>query len=272
MLLTSLHAFIKEEVEAVVLETHHGGEYDATNFIEHPVATVITPLGMDHIQQLGPTIENIAWHKSGIFKPGAHAFSHPQEDGPAQVLRDRAAEKDVRLDFVTDNPSLPAEALSLKPAVQRTNCSVALAAVRGFLERESRHEAGPITSVDVQQAVEQFVWPGRFQLVVEGACRWFLDGAHNEMSVTKAGEWFLESIKSEDPKTSTRILIFSQVSEHRDPELVLKHLAESLKTADLDFVIFTTYDPYQSFQEASGMIYQPSRFLQIANACLSLCP
>ena len=58
--LVSFHAFIKEGVEAAVFETHHGGEYDATNVIEHPVATVITTLGMDHIQQLGPTIKDIA--------------------------------------------------------------------------------------------------------------------------------------------------------------------------------------------------------------------
>ena len=54
----AIHIFIREGVGAAVIETHHGGEYDATNVIEGPIATVITPIGMDHAKQLGPTIKS----------------------------------------------------------------------------------------------------------------------------------------------------------------------------------------------------------------------
>jgi folylpolyglutamate synthase len=191
--LVSFHAFIKEGVEAAIFETHHGGEYDATNVIEHPVATVITTLGMDHVKQLGPTIENIAWHKAGIFKSGSCAFSSPQEASAAAVLRDRASEKGITVQFVSNDPSLPANALQLKPDVQRTNCSVALAAVRHFLEVRSDQSAAPLSPSDIVQGISQFFWPGRFQVVREGVFNWFLDGAHNEMSVSKAAQWFIES-------------------------------------------------------------------------------
>lgn len=191
--LVSFHAFIKEGVEAAIFETHHGGEYDATNVIEHPVATVITTLGMDHVKQLGPTIENIAWHKAGIFKHGAHALSSPQEASAAEVLVSRASEKGVNVQFVENDPSLPADALQLKPDVQRTNCSVALAAARCFLEERAPKGAAQLSYSDVLQGINQFSWPGRFQILVEGAFNWFLDGAHNEMSVSKAAEWFIES-------------------------------------------------------------------------------
>ncbi|KFY34291.1 hypothetical protein V495_08177, partial [Pseudogymnoascus sp. VKM F-4514 (FW-929)] len=77
--LVALHAFIREGVGAVVLETHHGGEYDATNFVAKPVVTVVTPLGRDHVRQLGPGMKEIAWHKAGIFKEGAVAISAVQE-------------------------------------------------------------------------------------------------------------------------------------------------------------------------------------------------
>jgi len=180
-----------------IYDTHHGGEYDATNVIEHPAATVITALGMDHVQQLGPTIENIAWHKAGIFKRGAHAFSSPQEASAAEVLRARAAEKGVHLQFVENDPDLLADAPQLKPDVQRVNCSVALAAVRYFLEDGATKNISKgtpqLSSSDILQGIRQFSWPGRFQTIVEGTFSWFLDGAHNEMSVGKAAEWFIES-------------------------------------------------------------------------------
>ncbi|KAK6824468.1 hypothetical protein RU639_005088 [Aspergillus parasiticus] len=115
--LLAFHTFIRENVDKAIFETHHGGEYDATNVIEKPVVTGITSLGMDHIAQLGHTIENIAWHKAGIFKPGAPAFSVPQDAGPTEVLRNRAAEEMVLLTFVSTNSFLPANIRVLLPMV-----------------------------------------------------------------------------------------------------------------------------------------------------------
>lgn len=176
-----------------ILETHHGGEYDATNVIEKPLVTAITSLGMDHVHQLGPSIENIAWHKAGIFKPGTPAFSAPQESAAAQVLRSRAVDKGVSLQFVDHDPSLPTNALQLTPKVQQTNCSVALAVVNSFLNQRAPRGSSRLHPSDVLEGVSQFSWPGRFQLVVEKNFQWFLDGAHNEMSVIKAAEWFIEA-------------------------------------------------------------------------------
>lgn len=188
--LVSLHTFIREDVEAAIVETHHGGEYDATNVIEHPVLSVITPLGMDHVKQLGPSIENIAWHKAGIFKTGCPALSALQGVSAAEVLRNRSSEKGVTLEFVGLDSTLPEDAPQLRPDVQRINCSVARAAVHRFLQKKN---AEPLSSSDIAQGIRQFSWPGRFQLVVEDKFSWFLDGAHNEMSVEKAAEWFIDN-------------------------------------------------------------------------------
>jgi folylpolyglutamate synthase len=89
--LLAFHTFIKEGVDAAIVETHHGGEYDSTNVIDKPVVTVVTTLGIDHIIQLGSSIESIAWHKAGIFKSGAPAFAAPQESGAADALCTRAS-------------------------------------------------------------------------------------------------------------------------------------------------------------------------------------
>lgn len=189
--LLATHVFVREGVEAAIYETHHGGEYDATNFFHRPVATIVTPLGMDHAKQLGPTLNNIAWHKAGIFKTGALAFSAAQEPGPADVLRNRAEEKGVDLRFVSDEPDLPKDSLQLKPDVQRGNCAVALACVRAFIAATHRTES--LQPEDIHQGVASFAWLGRFQYVREGDLHWFLDGAHNEMSVVEAAKWFIEA-------------------------------------------------------------------------------
>lgn len=192
--LVSFHTFIREGVEAAIFETHHGGEYDATNVIEHPVMSVITTLGMDHVKQLGPTTESIAWHKAGIFKPGSAALSSHQEASAVDVLRSRSSEKGVKLEFIELDSILPEDAPQLRPYVQRINCSLALAAADRFLREKN---AEPLSSLDKAQGISQFSWPGRFQHVVEGEFHWFLDSAHNEMSVVKAAEWFIENTQAQ---------------------------------------------------------------------------
>jgi dihydrofolate synthase/folylpolyglutamate synthase len=71
-----------------------GGQWDATNIIK-PTVTVITPIGMDHMEYLGNTIEEIAQTKAGILKEGAFAVLTNQEPEVAKILLARAAELGV---------------------------------------------------------------------------------------------------------------------------------------------------------------------------------
>jgi dihydrofolate synthase / folylpolyglutamate synthase len=57
--------FGEQGVAYVVLEAGLGGRFDSTNFIENPLATVITSVSLDHQALLGNTVEEIAWHKAG---------------------------------------------------------------------------------------------------------------------------------------------------------------------------------------------------------------
>ncbi|KAH8659373.1 putative tetrahydrofolylpolyglutamate synthase [Tricladium varicosporioides] len=241
--LLAFHTFIREGVDATIIETHHGGEYDSTNVIEKPVVTAITTLGIDHIKQLGSSIESIAWHKAGIFKSGASAFSAPQETAAAEVLYKRATDKGVNLQFADIDSYLTDHIALLKPDVQRTNCSVALAVVRSFLNQKTSQNLSRLSPSDVLQGLNQFSWPGRFQLVIENQFQWFLDSAHNEMSVIIAAEWFLEISKIQKITSSAaRILIFSLITDQRDGAAVFERLATSLRGSGIQYVIFTTYE------------------------------
>lgn len=206
--LLAFHTFIRENVQVAIVETHHGGEYDTTNVIQNPVVTGITSLGMDHIDQLGPTIENIAWHKAGIFKPGSPAFSVPQEPGPAEVMTKRAAEKQTTLTFISgeDNPALPSSSSNdrvLGTSVQRLNCSLALELAKTFLQaKEPSTTNHTLDTDDISRAIDNFSWIGRFEVIEHADTnnRWILDGAHNTLSLEHAAAWFSRLSSASDAK------------------------------------------------------------------------
>ncbi|RAH53377.1 putative tetrahydrofolylpolyglutamate synthase [Aspergillus piperis CBS 112811] len=237
----AFHTFIRENVDAAIFETHHGGEYDATNVVQNPVVTGITSLGMDHVAQLGPTLEDIAWHKAGILKTGVPAFSLEQEAVPARMLRNRAAEKRTHLEFVTVNTSLPDNSKVLGVPVQRLNCSLAVELVRTFVQvKAPGHE---LNAEDISRAVDSFSWGGRFQIIEKGFCHWFLDGAHNTLSLEQAAAWFSENTRTVNCRRC-RVLIFSHFSEERDGRVLVECLGRALleQGAKPEHVIFTTYN------------------------------
>lgn len=65
----AFHYFANEKVDIAIVETGLGGRLDSTNIIT-PELSVITSIGMDHMQMLGDTLEKIAGEKAGIIKPG----------------------------------------------------------------------------------------------------------------------------------------------------------------------------------------------------------
>lgn len=241
----AFHTFIREEVDVAVIEPHNGGEFDATNVVTKPVVCVITKLAEDHVLQLGGSLESIAWHKSGIFKKDAVAVSTIQEAKPTEVLKERAAERGCELELVGIDEKLPTDCEALEPDVQRENASLALRAANGFLGRKIPEFKG-LTDTDINEALDKWVWPGRFQKIRDGNIQWFLDGAHNELSVEKAAHWFSAASggkEAGDDNCTTRILIFSHVSQIRDGEAVLRRLKTALDESNthVDHAIFTTY-------------------------------
>lgn len=77
--------FKEEKVDYLVLETGLGGRLDATNIVR-PIATVITPIALDHESYLGFSIDEIAKEKAGIIKINVPVFSAKQEEIVKKVL------------------------------------------------------------------------------------------------------------------------------------------------------------------------------------------
>ncbi|XP_011500485.1 PREDICTED: folylpolyglutamate synthase, mitochondrial-like isoform X2 [Ceratosolen solmsi marchali] len=136
------HIFIKENVDVAIIEVGIGGELDCTNIVRNSVCTGIARLGLDHTSVLGNTLESIAFQKSGIFKPGAPAFTIPQPRNAMSVLHNRAVEKGCSLSIVPNLQSYPWKksqpVLGIPCKVQNHNASLAIQLASSWMMRHKR--------------------------------------------------------------------------------------------------------------------------------------
>ncbi|KAI1147398.1 tetrahydrofolylpolyglutamate synthase [Nemania diffusa] len=207
--LMSYHVFIQTGVDAAVYETGIGGEYDATNIVERPVASGISTLGIDHVFALGGTVEKIAWHKAGIMKPGSAAFTIEQLPEATQVLQDRANEKSVSLQVLEVDPRLKGVNVRPDALFQRKNASLGVALAETALQRldPSFKPNATALSKEFVDGLEQVVWRGRCEVKPEGSTVWHIDGAHTVDSLKMATRWFAGECAT---KTGPKALIFNQ--------------------------------------------------------------
>jgi dihydrofolate synthase/folylpolyglutamate synthase len=188
--------FARERVDVAVVEVGLGGRLDATNVLT-PLATAVTSIGMDHMQYLGDTIEQIAAEKAGIFKAGVPAAVG---DGDAAIRKRlatlaRAAGTSELLvvgdDWLVDDIAVSSGGTSfsvtertrglrreLRTSLvgrhQASNAAVALAMLR--LAGGEYAEAGE----RAQAALERVAIPGRFQ-----RCgKVIFDVAHNPAGIS----------------------------------------------------------------------------------------
>lgn len=188
----ALLAFSREPADFCLLEVGLGGRLDATNVIDRPALTVITPVSVDHQHYLGETLQEIAAEKAGILKRGVPCVVGPQEEAALEVIEDRAArlgapllvyaqhwhvwEERGRLIFQDEGGLLDLPLPRLIGAHQVMNAGAALAALRALGQGEAAHEAA-MTSAE---------WPARLQRLREGPlaaaagrAELWLDGGHN---------------------------------------------------------------------------------------------
>jgi len=85
-------AFAETPADLLLLETGLGGRLDATNVVEKPLATSITPISIDHVSFLGHTLASIAGEKAGILKPGVPCVVARQGEEALKVIEARAEE------------------------------------------------------------------------------------------------------------------------------------------------------------------------------------
>ncbi|GES62489.1 FolC bifunctional protein [Aspergillus terreus] len=240
--LMAFHTYLSEGVDAAVIECGIGGEYDCTNVLEKPAAAAITSLGIDHTNILGTTIEEIAWHKGGIIKPGVKAFSAPQPGGAEKVLHDRAADKKTEVEIVSGHPDLVRGGdikLGLAGDFQYTNAAIAVATAAEFLRKVGIEDVpADILSKPLppkfRKGLETARLGGRCETRYEKNIAWYIDGGHTLESIKLAGQWFASQIHANSSSNAAaskklRLLIFNQ--QTRDSNALARALHETLSEA-----------------------------------------
>ncbi|MFT4013382.1 MAG: folylpolyglutamate synthase/dihydrofolate synthase family protein [Paracoccus sp. (in: a-proteobacteria)] len=183
-------AFSRMPADYTLLEVGLGGRLDATNVIDRPRLTVITPVSIDHTQYLGETLPEIAGEKAGILKRGVPCIVGPQQPAAREVIEARAqalgaplhvARQDWdcyaergRMTYFDQRGLLDLPLPNLPGPHQIQNAGAALAALR---------ELG---TGDPEAAVTRAEWPARMQRLrrgplvqAAGDCELWLDGGHN---------------------------------------------------------------------------------------------
>jgi dihydrofolate synthase/folylpolyglutamate synthase len=192
--------FASHPADALLLEVGLGGRLDATNVVERPAVTVITPISLDHTEHLGSTLEEIAGEKAGILKGGIPVVVARQDARSLAVIERAAArlrapllisgehwtahEEHGRLVFADESGLLDLPRPRLFGRHQVENAGAAIAALRAgvFQVPPAAYEAGMRT----------VNWPGRMQRLDAGrllqrlprGAELWLDGGHNVAGAT----------------------------------------------------------------------------------------
>ena len=187
--------FARHPADMLLLEVGLGGRLDATNVIDRPLASIVTPVSMDHAEFLGDTLEKIAGEKAGIFRKGVPAVIAPQTSAISAVL-ERHAEKaraplhvagqhwhanveNGRLVYSDEQGLFDLPPPKLFGRHQFDNAGTAIAALRAAGVRV------PIKAVE--QGLMRAEWPARLQRLATGplaarapaGAEIWLDGGHN---------------------------------------------------------------------------------------------
>lgn len=184
----SFLAFVRWQCSVVVLEVGMGGREDATNVVSNVLASVLTPVGKDHMHILGDTMTEIACEKAGIIREKGTVISLQTEPEAAMVIRDVCVEKQADLTEVS-REDMKLLSMDLRGCVfwyqgenyrtkmtgayQMMNACLALAVCNCLRER---------FPLDVEQrilGIREAYWRGRLEVVCENPLI-LVDGAHNE--------------------------------------------------------------------------------------------
>jgi len=187
--------FSRHPADVLLLEVGLGGRLDATNVVEKPLVSIITPVSLDHAEFLGDKLEGIAAEKAGIIKRGVPVVVGPQQPEALAVIERRAAvlraplhvagehwnvhREHGRLVYQDDDGLLDLPLPKLQGRHQFDNAGIAIAALRA-------------SRIDIPQGcydagLVRADWPARLQLLAQGrlsalaptGSELWLDGGHN---------------------------------------------------------------------------------------------
>ena len=244
-------AFSRNSADLLLLEVGLGGRFDATNIIESPTLSIITPVSMDHQDFLGETIDKIAFEKAGILKPSVSAIIGPQTNEALNVIKKRALElgssayifgedwnispvkNQLMFKMGSKSSIVPRPNLLGDHQIQNTGCALAsVTLLNGQF---------PVSPQEIDIGLVNINWPARLQKLTEGILienlsedvEIWIDGGHNQ-DAAKAIASTLRDWRSESPEISTH-MIFGALN-NRNPQNFLQYftnIIDTIRTIDI---------------------------------------
>lgn len=223
--------FWKEQADYVIYETGMGGRLDATNLVK-PEATIITSIGMDHMQFLGDTLEQIAFEKAGILKQGCPIIYCNREERVTEVIRKQAdivqaipysvESNEIVVNEITDKTidfsfksRYDNEGWNTSFAIPKTgiyqieNASLAILTARLVLGERGKEEY-------IQSGIAGMYWSARMEEIAQDV---YVDGAHNTEAIQVFSKT-LNTLYAADGKE----LVFA-VAKDKDYEEMIHYLS-----------------------------------------------
>ena len=229
--------FARHPADALLLEVGLGGRLDATNVIERPLASVITPVSFDHADYLGDTVGQIAAEKAGILKRDVPAIVAAQPREALAVIERAAAragapikiagedwtatEERGRLVYQDDAGLIDLPAPKLYGRHQFENAGVAIAALRAA--------AAKLPPAAFEAGIAKADWPARMQrlsqgrlvaLIPPGSELW-LDGGHN----AEGGRAIANALADLEERVSRPLVLVVGMLSTKDSAGFLKNFA-----------------------------------------------
>ncbi len=252
-------AFSQSPAACLLLETGLGGRLDATNIVETPILTLLTPISLDHKEFLGSSLRRIAREKAGILKRAVPLVSGPQDPGVNLFLQKKAQKIGTEGSFFGRDWTFRRTGLGLWVEEPKQHLALALPypGLRGLHQHENaslatlalhrlRRSFPEVTDQAIARGLVRAFWPGRLQRLraFEQGCQLtpdialrprdtpiWLDGAHNSGAVLQlvasfkaAFAAFAASERSEGSASKRLTLIFAALG-HKDAPGMIRELA-----------------------------------------------
>lgn len=172
--------FHEQDVDYGVIEVGLGGRLDATNILD-PLVSVITNIGFEHVNILGPTLEDIAYEKGGIIKPNSVLVTAEERDNVFNVFKEKAdaigtrivrvtestssekksaSSKGQRFNLTTENARYDDLVIPLFGDHQISNATTAVSTVE-----EIQKKGVTITEDAVRKGLRNVYWPARLEVI-----------------------------------------------------------------------------------------------------------
>lgn len=235
------------KVDITIFEVGLGGRFDSTNIL-HPLASIITNIGLDHTNILGNTYEEIAFEKAGIIKENTPVFTAVKHQGALKVIEEQATEKQVpfyRLNqefFInshqslakgevftleTNNQQLDKLVLSMIGQHQTENAALAVSAAQ-FLNQKGSFI---ITEQAIRTGLKKAYWPGRFEILSENPLV-IIDGAHNDEGITALADELVNRYSHRSIQ-----IVFAALMDKKLDKMIAKldKIADQISFVSFDF-------------------------------------